>query len=168
MKISTTLLVIAVSTVGFLTKASAQSPVTVSASATLITPIAIEKKADLNFGSLASSASAGTVVLGFDDDATPALGVSSPDAGATATTAWFTVTGATSSTFSITFPTTLTLSNGTDNLAVTGITSDSGTSSALVEGTKDFKLGATLSVPARATAGDYINTEAFEVSVNYN
>jgi hypothetical protein len=166
------LIAIAVSAVAFATSANAQSTATASTTATLITPISITKTADLNFGSIASSSLAGTVVLGYNNVPTLNGGVTSPNDGASATTASFTVSGEATSGFSIAMPATVTLSNGTQTLVVSEITADAGTSSTLEGGSKTINVGATLTVPANTVAGTYVNNGAensgLYVTVNYN
>lgn len=159
---------------GLTTAANAQSTAYASTTATLIAPISISKVADMNFGTIASSGTAGTVVLGYTDNASVTGGVSSPNGGAGATTASFNVTGEGTNSFSVAVPTTITLSDGGANtLSVTGISADSDVQGTLVAGTSTIKVGATLTVPAGAPAGTYTNTStdvatALYVTVNYN
>ena len=58
-----TILVALLVVVGFSTNAFAQESATATATATIVTPIGITKSADMNFGNVASSGAAGTVVL---------------------------------------------------------------------------------------------------------
>ena len=51
--------------VSYATNANAQSTATASTSAELVTPISITKVSDMNFGSVAASATAGTVALDY-------------------------------------------------------------------------------------------------------
>lgn len=169
MKVYMTILAIAASSVGFATQANAQSEATATATATLITPISITKTADLNFGTVASSNTAGTVVLDYANVPTQTGGVTLPDNSA-ASTASFTVTGQGTNSFSVSVPSTITLTAATGGatLTVDDITADSGASTALATGTKTINVKATLKVPADATAGVYTNTTALKVTVNYN
>jgi hypothetical protein len=174
MKNLTKLFMSAILLAGLTTGANAQSTATATTTATLISPISIAKDADMNFGQIAASGTAGTVVLGYANDASVFGGVSSPDGGATATTASFIVTGAATNGFSVTIPTSIQLTDGGSNtLSVTDFTADLGAVSALVDGTKTIKIGATLTVPANAVAGTYTNTSTdvatgLFVTVNYN
>lgn len=144
----------------------AQSEATATATATLVTPIAISKTVDMNFGTVAASSTAGTVVLGADDVATPSGGVSLP--GGTPTAAQFSVTGEGTSTFSITLPSSITLVSGTNNLTVDNFVSTPSATGTLAAGAATVKVGATLNVPASAPAGTYTNTTDLTVTVNYN
>jgi hypothetical protein len=166
MKIVTTLLTIA-ATAGLITNASAQSTATASTTATLITPIAIENISDMNFGTVAASASEGTVVM-------TSAGVVSHTGGATTsgavTAASFGVTGEGTSTFSITMPASIVLQSGAEGpqLTVSGIAAESGTTAILADGKAVIAIKATLEVPAKASAGTYTNTNGLAVTVNYN
>lgn len=159
-------LALAILAMGFSAKSFAQSNATATATATLVTPIAITKTVDMDFGTVAASATAGTVVLGTDNVATPSGGVSLP--GGTPAAAQFSVTGEGTSTFSIQLPSSVSLSNGTDNLTVDNFVSTPATSGTLTAGAATVKVGATLNVPANAPAGTYTNSTDLTVTVNYN
>jgi hypothetical protein len=174
MKTTTKLLMSTILLAGLATGAKAQSTALASTTATLITPISISKDVDMNFGQIASSAAQGTVVLNYLDQGTISGGLTSPDNGATAKTAAFTVTGEATSAFSITIPTSILLTNtvGGNTLVVSDFIADAGAASALVAGTKVIKVGATLTVPPNTVAGTYTNTgdvtNGLYVTVNYN
>jgi hypothetical protein len=166
MRVFTTLLTIA-ATAGLITSASAQSTATASTTATLIKPIAITNISDMNFGTVAASASEGTVVM-------TSAGVVSHSGGATTsgavTAASFGVTGEANSTFSITMPASIVLQSGTEGplLTVSGIAAESGATATLVDGEAVIAIKATLEVPANAAAGLYVNNAGLAVTVNYN
>lgn len=136
--------------------------------ANIITPLSIVNDADLNFGNIAPSATTdGTVVI------TPAgvrtsTGVSLPTSTGTVSPAQFTVTGEGTSTFSISMPSTLTLTSGSNSMLLSAINHDAGAAPALAGGTKVFHIGATLTVPAAQASGLYKNETEFIVTVNYN
>lgn len=170
MKITYTLFAIAMTAVGFTTNANAQSSATASLTATLITPISIANAGDMNFGSLAASATAGTAELGsLTGVITPTGGVTVVAGGDPASAAHFTVTGEGTNAFSLSFPAELDLTNtvGTNALSLT-ITSDVGTIVNLVAGTKTINFGGILAVPENTVAGTYENESGFEVTVQYN
>jgi hypothetical protein len=169
MKNFTKLFALAVVMVGFSLSSNAQSSASASTTATLIVPISIEKFADMNFGTVAASATAGTIVL----DA--ANGVEAFDGafvvnGSAATTAIFDVTGEGTSSFSISYPASVTLTRqtGIETLTVNAFTNALGASSTLTAGAAQIKLGATLNLPADAVAGIYSNASDLTVTVNYN
>src|SRR5665647_1865584 len=88
-----------------------------TATATIVGPLALTKVSDMNFGTIAVTGTAGTVVLGTDNSRTavgPAL--VPPAAGVAAS---FTVSGDVSRTFAITLPAngTVTLISGGNNMA---------------------------------------------------
>ena len=168
MKNLTKLFVFAISLAGLTTSANAQSTATGTATTTSITPISIQSGVSLNFGTIASSGTAGTVSVGYADDATYTLGVKSPGNLGDAKTGTFTVTGAGTSGFTIELPTTFDLTAGANTLTVSNITAENGTSGTLVAGTQTIKIGATLAVPENTVAGNYTNDTDLIVSVNYN
>lgn len=150
----------------FSAKSMAQSSATATATATLVTPIAISKTVDMDFGTIAASATDGTVVLGTNDVISKTGGVSTP--GGTPAAAQFTVTGEGTSTFSITLPTSITLTSGSNNLTVDNFVSSPSATGTLASGTATVKVGATLNVVANAPAGTYTNSSDLTVTVNYN
>lgn len=163
------IIAIAVIALGISASASAQSTATASTTATLITPISIVKNTDLNFGTVAASATAGTVALDYANGRTAGGGVSLPAGSTAQTTAVFTVTGEGTNSFSIAVPTSaITLSSGTASLTVDNFAADLGASSTLTAGSATIKVKATLNVPANAVAGTYTNASGLFVTVNYN
>jgi hypothetical protein len=154
----------------FTSVSNAQSTATATATATVITPIAISKNTDMNFGNVAvQAANAGTVVLAPDGTRTRTAGVTLPAVAGTVTAATFTVTGSGTSTYSITLPTSVTLThtNGVESMTATSFTSTPSGTGALVAGTQDIAVGATLNVTGGQLAGVYTSTN-FDVTVNYN
>lgn len=158
---------IAIAMIALSANSFAQSTKEASTTATLVTPISIAKDFDMNFGQLAASGTAGTVILDYANAVTKSGGVKLL-AATDVKTAQFTVTGDGTLGFSISIPTSVTLASGANNLTVDGITCDAGSSSALVAGSKVLKVKATLQVPANAPAGTYANTSDLAVTVNYN
>jgi hypothetical protein len=156
---------------GFGTNAIAQSTDYGTATAVLVIPISIAKTADMHFGTLAASATAGTAVLSYANTTVATGGVSKPAGGIVPTTASFTVTGQATSGFSIAFPASITLTSGANTMLV-NIVSESATASTLVAGSKILKFGGTLNVAANQPAGTYLNDEVdatgLYVTVNYN
>lgn len=148
--------------------------VTGNATALLITPIAIVKNVDMDFGNLAVSPSlSGTVVL------TPSStrstggsgGVTLPATTGTISAADFTVSGQPGYTYTITLPTSATLSDGSGHtMVVNTFTSNPNSTGTLSAGagTQDLTVGATLNVDAGQIPGTYTNSSAVPVTVNYN
>ncbi len=145
---------------------------TATASATIITPIALNKTVDMNFGNLAVNATPGTVALSaaLAPSRTPTGGVTLI-AGGTITAATFTVTGLTGATYSITLP-----ADGVVSLTGPGAPMAANTfvstptvaaGGTLTAGTQTLYVGATLSVAGGQTPGAY-SSAAFTVTVNYN
>jgi hypothetical protein len=148
----------------------AQVSATATTSATIITPIAITKTVDMNFGNIAVSPTiAGTVVLAPAGTRTKTGGVTLPAVNGTVAAASFNVTGLGTSTYSITLPGTITL-NGTPSGTMTVgtfVSTPSGTG-ALTAGAQTLNVGGTLNVAAAQAAGVYTNTTDMTVTVNYN
>ena len=147
---------------------NAQSTATATATATIVTPIAISKTADMNFGNIAVTSSGGNVVLANDGTRTKTGGVTLPATAGTVTAAAFTVTGTSGYAYSVTLPSaavTLTRASGSETMAATAFTHDA--TGTLTGGTENIKVGATLAVAAAQVAGSYVSS-AFNVTVNYN
>lgn len=154
----------------FAAESSAQSTVTVVASATVITPISISKIADMNFGNLAvQTATGGTVILAPAGTRTSTSGVTLPFTVGTVTAAAFTVAGSGVSTYSITLPNSVTLthSGGVQTMSAGTFTSNPAVTGTLSSGTENISVGATLTVAAAQLAGVYTSGN-FNVTVNYN
>jgi len=148
---------------------NAQSTVTASTTATLITPISISKTFDMDFGTVAASSTAGTIVLDYADGTTATGGASVP-AGSAPKTAVFAVSGEGNSGFSISIPaSSITLDGSVSGtLTVDNFEADLGTSSTLSSGVATVKVKAVLNVPANSVAGTYTNASDLFVTVNYN
>jgi len=140
-----------------------------TASATIVGPLALTKVNDMDFGTIAASTTAGTVVLGTDNSRTPAGGVAlvPPAAGVAAS---FTVAGEASRTFAITLPTngTVTLTGPGAAMNCNDFTHSAGATPTLDGGgAAAFTVGATLSINASQVSGSYTSAN-FDVTVSYN
>jgi hypothetical protein len=155
---------------GITTAALAQVSATATASATIVGPIGITNTADMNFGNVAVSTVAGTVVL------TPAAvrsttgGCTLPAITGTVAAASFNVTGAASYTYAITLPAAATtITSGGNTMTVdTWTSTPSGTGTLSAGGSQTLTVGATLNVGASQAAGTYVSGTPFTVTVNYN
>jgi hypothetical protein len=170
MKNITKLFAIAIVVIGSASTSFAQVTATASTSATIITPIAITKTVDMNFGNVAVSPTiAGTVVLVPAGTRSKTGGVTLPVTAGTVTAAKFNVTGQTGATYSITLPPAdITLSNGTQTMTVGTFTSTPVATGTLTGGTEEISVGATLNVAAGQASGLYTNASDLFVTVNYN
>ena len=139
-----------------------------TATATIVGPLALTKVSDMNFGTIAVTGTAGTVVLGTNNSRTavgPAL--VPPAAGVAAS---FTVSGEASRTFVITLPAdgTVSLISGGNNMAANTFVHNAGANPALNgAGAAAFTVGATLSVGAAQPSGVYTSAN-FPVTISYN
>ena len=155
-------------------KINAQATAYASTTAVLVTPISIAKTTDMHFGTIAASATAGTVELDFADTRTATGGASLPAGSLLQKTAVFTVTGEGASGFSISVPSApITLTGSVaGSMTVGSFVCDAGAATTLSGGTKVLKVKATLNVPANTVAGVYTNNlgnaSALFVTVNYN
>ncbi len=148
---------------------NAQVSATATTSATIITPIAISKSVDMNFGNVAVSPTiAGTVQLTTANTRNAGGGVTLPATAGTVSAAKFTVTGLAGSTYSISLPASITLTSGGNNMVVNAFTSTPTPTGTLTGGTQDLFVGATLNVGAAQPAGLYTNLTGLVVTVNYN
>ena len=158
---------------GFTSTVKAQANATANAagSATIITPLTISKTTDMNFGTVAVSATvAGTVVLTTTGTRTTSGGVTLPAIAGTVTNAVFTVNGLGTSGFTIALPSTdfILTDAASHTMIVNAFTSTPTGPSALVGGTRTITVGATLNVSAGQAANVYTNATGFPVTVCYN
>lgn len=160
--------------IGFSVNSFAQSTAYASTTALLVTPISIAKTTDMHFGTVASSASAGTVILDYVNGRTTTGGASLPAGSTLQKTAVFTVTGEGTSGFSIAIPSSpITLTGSVAGTMTVGtFLCDAGASTTLTDGSKTLNVKAILTVPANTVAGTYsnalANASALFVTVNYN
>jgi hypothetical protein len=170
----TKILVAAILIAGTFATAKAQTTAYASTTAVLVTPISITKTTDMHFGTVASSGTAGTVELDYNDGRATTGGASLPTGSTTQKTAVFTVQGESTSGFSISIPTgPITLTGSvTGTMTVENFACDAGAATTLVAGERELKVKATLNVPANTAAGVYTNNSenasALFVTVNYN
>ena len=78
----------------------------------------------------------------------------------------FNVSGYSSESYSVTLPSSATLTSGGNTMTVDTFTHDAGGSPSLSSGSDNFNVGATLNVGATQTGGAYTGT--FAVTVGYN
>ena len=167
MKNITKLFAIALVVLGFASTSFAQVSATASAAGTIISPIAITKNVDMNFGDLAVNNNAGTVVLATDGSRVRTGGVSLPVITGAVAAAEFTVTGTAGYAYTFSLPAgATTVSNGTETMTIDTWTSNS--TGIIAGGSEVVKVGATLNVNASQGSGLYTSTVPFQVTVNYN
>ncbi len=137
---------------------------TTAVTITVAAPISISAVGNLEFGTMAYTGTAGTVTV------TPAGARSSVNVdllGGVASAASFDVTGDGGASYSITLPSSATLTSGGDTMTVDTFTDDAGATPQLSgSGSDTFNVGATLNVGATQAAGTYSGT--FDVTVIYN
>lgn len=169
MKNITKLFAIATVVLGFATTSFAQtsSTATSTASATILTPIAIANSVPLNFGTIGAVATASTVILAADDSRTTTGGATLFTVGAPAKAGVFGITGTPNATFAITLPSTVSITGLGTPMNITNWVSDLGATNTIQnDGTKPLVVSATLNVGASQAAGTY--TGSYAVTVNYN
>ncbi len=173
MKNITTAIIIAVTTLGSASFSFAQSSATAAAGANIITPIAITKVTDMNFGNVAVSASnGGTVILSTSSNRTTggAGGTTLPATSGTVGAAEFSISGQPGYTFVITLPSSCTITDGSGHtMTVNSFTSNPSSTGTLSSGgTQNLKVSATMLVAAAQPSGTYTNSSGVPVTVNYN
>jgi len=141
----------------------AQETATANAAADIVSPFVISAEQDLNFGKVANDAT-GTVVVGTDGT----LGATSLDQiGSTApAAASFDVTAANSFNYTIALPSSVDLTNGTEDITVDTFSHDAGASTQGIGTIQTIGVGATLNVAAEQATGNYDGT--FDVTVSYD
>ena len=150
----------------------ATATATASITATVVTPLAITKTTDMNFGNVSVSTSLGTVVLtpAGTRSATGGVGLSTTSAG-TVTAASFGIAGMGNYAFAITLPSTaVTLSSTTNSMTADTFTSTPSGTGVLSGGSATLAVGATLHLSATQAASvtPYVTTTPISVGVNYN
>ncbi len=143
---------------------------TATAAATIAAAIGIAKTADMNFGIMSPTASAGTVVLDTAGARTAPGGNVTLIGGGTIAAAAFDVTGGAAATYTITLPGSVSLTGTGPAMTANAFTSSPTPTGTLSGGgTETLLIGATLAVDTTGnqTAGVYTSA-AFTVTVNYN
>lgn len=147
----------------------AQVSAVAETSANIVGPISITKSVDMSFGNVAVSPTiAGTVLLTPASTRTAGGGVTLPAITGTVTAAKFTVSGESGTTYSITLPASISLTNGGNSMTVDNFTSTPTPTGSLATGTEDIFVGGTLNVAAAQASGLYSNVSDLVVTVNYN
>ncbi len=141
-----------------------------SISATIVSPIGLEKSVDLDFGNVAAGMTAGSVQLNPDGTRLSNGGSVLPTPNGNVTAAKFTVTGAPNFTYSILLPSAVqTVQNGPENMTVDAFSSDPPLTGNLGSGgVQELRVGARLNVGAYQPEGTYLSVNDFLVTVNYN
>jgi len=153
-----TALIVAISSVS-----SSAYAISATSNARVVTPLAITQTTALEFGSFASSATAGSITQA----GVVTGGVTAVASGSTRSGGVFAVTGESSATtaYTFNFPATATITSGVNNMTV-ALTLASGTSArTLTSGTNTVTINGTLTVPANQVAGAYTGT--YSVTVAY-
>lgn len=136
---------------------------TTNVTGTIVVPISISAGASMDFGDMTPTGAAGTVTV------TPAGARSSVNVdllGGVPSASSFDVTGGPGQVYSITLPSSTTLTSGANTMTVDTFTDDAGPNPSLVGGSDTFNVGATMNVGAAQAEGTYSGT--FAVTVNYN
>jgi len=137
---------------------------TASAFAKVITPITITKTADLNFGTIISGPAGTVTVTPAGVETAAGASIVSPNPNVSA--AQFNVTGEPSTAYSISLPSSITISNGAQTMTVDNFSSTP-TPNGLLSGlgAQSLQVGARLNVLANQAVGSYSGT--FSVTVAY-
>ena len=143
--------------------------VSVTGTATIVTPISITSIQNLVYGKIEAN-TGGTVILSTTGARTKTGAVTLVSTGSAQNQAIVRVAGVASSTYSITLPAdgTVNLSDGASHTmpVSTFVSNPSGTGTLSASGTQDVNIGATLVVASAQAANAY--TGSFSVSVDYN
>ena len=138
-----------------------------SAAANIVSPLSITQNNGLEFGTIATSGTAGTVTIaaqaGLDLTWSNVSVINPTDAARKS--GKFTVTGLAGSTYKLTVPESTTIANGSNSMTIALTKSASSTGNTLSGGTSTFYVGGTLSVGATQATGNYSGT--YTVTVAY-
>ena len=126
------------------------SDATGTASATVIAPIAVTQSTAMEFGSIAPTAAAGSIVMATDGTRSA---TNVDILAGTSAAAAFGVTGSGTQSYSVSLPSSaITLSDGANSMTVDAFDHDAGATPALAGGVGSFNVGATLNVGANQAA----------------
>jgi hypothetical protein len=144
--------------------------VTGTASAVVTQPITLKAVSSLQFGTIAQPVSGGTLVLSPQSTITTTGDVGASRSIAQSTTpaaATFSVTGLSGALFSVSGSSSVTISNGTKTMTVSGFTINGSFSGGQigVNGSATFNIGATLTIAPAQAIGTY--TGLFPITVTY-
>ncbi len=140
--------------------AQGDASATANAAADIVSPINISAEQDLNFGKVANN-TAGSVIVNPDGTISGLAQIGST----TPTPAQFDVTAASGYSYTITLPTTVELTSGTNTIEVDTFKHDAGTTITGTGSIQTVGVGATLDVVANQPTGNYTGT--FNVTVTY-
>lgn len=152
----------------------AQTSAAADVSATISTPIAIEKVSgkDLSFGNIASGNSTGLVILNTNGLRVAEGGATLPATSGEVSVAEFMVTGEALYSFSITLPsnpiTIVNSVNSAETMIVDRFISSPEATGTLPGGKQVLKIGARLQINPGQAPGVYRSALPFNVTVNYN
>ena len=138
-----------------------------TAAANIISPLSITQNNGLEFGTIATSGTAGTVTIAAQE----ALNLTWSNVSvikptdAARKSGKFTVTGLSGSTYKLTVPESATIANGANSMSIALTKSAPSTGNTLTGGTSSFYVGGTLSVGATQATGNY--TGSYTVTVAY-
>jgi hypothetical protein len=145
-------------------QAAGSASATASAFAKVITPIAITKTADLNFGTIISGPAGTVTVSPAGVETASGATVLNPNPNVSA--ALFSVTGEPSTAYSISLPSSISITNGAQSMTVSSFTSNPTPGGVLsAGGSQALQVGATLAVATNQAIGSYSGT--FSVTVAY-
>jgi hypothetical protein len=155
--------------------ASAANNASATATANVVTPIAVTSTANLAFGNFYPGATAGTVAVNTNGARTVSGGVLTASGGVTPTAAQFDVTGTANAIYTISYATGVTLAGPGAPMALTQVsdlTAAGGASGLVASGTlsaggaQSLFIGGTLAVAANQVAGAY--SGSITATVDYN
>ena len=146
-------------------RAQAAATVSTRGTATVVAAIQLTKTSDLSFGDLVPGATAGTVRVATGGGRTKTGGVTL--AAGTVSQAAFTVQGQRNTSYTIAVPSSVTVTSGPNSMTVGSIvTAPTSPNTLPNSGTRNLRVGATLSVLANQPSGTYAST--FNVTVAYD
>ena len=133
-----------------------------TASAQIVTPIAITNTTDLFFGSIVADPAGDTISL---DTANNATITNTSVITGISTSGSFDVTGTTGAVYTVTLPGPTLISSGGNNMTVNNFSHDGGATPTIAAGGSTLNIGADLTIAAGQAQGVYTGT--YTVTVEY-
>lgn len=128
---------------------------TANVDAVIVAPLSIKVEDNMNFGSIAANDATGTVILNANSDAAADPASTASLVTSARNAALFLVDAASTYSYSIALPESVTLSNGTEEMTLDNFTSNLGTTSTGTGTDQLLYVGGTLNVGVNQAEGAY-------------
>lgn len=137
-------------------------PVTITVSIAPHMSLVHDSNAVLDFGTICRSSTTSQTITVPPDGPATSTNTLCPVTGASADS--FTVAGYSGKSFDVSLPTSVNISNGSNSLSITNLTSSCSSNCILTNSTYSFTVGGTLTVPANSPPGDYVGNYSVTIT----